>query len=121
MSEPKTPEEQMRALYADAESRTSKSMEQLVSRQAFGEMLAWSTENVVTLTKIMADVGDLVVRNLRLAGRQDINRLARQLNRTEDKLEMVLQEVEALQEHLRGAEELPDADGHRRTKTEATT
>ena len=50
------------------------------------------------------DVSDLVVRNLRLAGRQDVTSLARQLARTEDKLEQVLQEVERLQEQLADAE-----------------
>jgi hypothetical protein len=48
------------------------------------------------LTKIAFDVADLIVRNLRLAGRADIDRLGRQLARTEDKLELVLQEIEAL-------------------------
>ncbi|MBA2638260.1 MAG: hypothetical protein H0U79_08600 [Solirubrobacterales bacterium] len=43
---------------------------------------------------------DLVIRNLRLAGRADVTRLGRQLARTEDKLELVLQEVERLNERL---------------------
>jgi len=43
---------------------------------------------------------DLVLRNLRVASRQDINRLTRALGRTEDKLEQVLQEVERLRDDL---------------------
>jgi hypothetical protein len=72
----------------------------LVSRDSFGELLARLTENTVAMTKIATDVFDLMLRNLRLAGRQDITRLARQLGRTEDKIEMLLQEVERLQDRL---------------------
>jgi hypothetical protein len=93
---PPTPEEQVRRLYEDAESRTASAMERLVGRDAFGEVLAMVTENVLGLVKIGNDVGDLVLRNLRLASRRDITGLARQLARTEDKLELVLQEVERL-------------------------
>ena len=52
-------------------------------------------------------MADLVWRNLRLAGRADIIRLARQLHRTEDKLERVLQEVEELRDELAGVERRP--------------
>jgi hypothetical protein len=91
--------------------------EQLVQRNAFGELLAMATENVVALAKIGADVGDLAVRNLRLAGRRDIARLGQQLARTEDKLESVLQEVERLQDELRAEhEKSARADGARRTR-----
>jgi outer membrane murein-binding lipoprotein Lpp len=78
--------------------------EQLVQRDAFGELLARTTENVMALTKIAFGVGDAIVRGLRLAGRADINRLGRQLARTEDKLEMLLQEVEALRAQPRAAD-----------------
>ncbi len=91
---------EVRQLYEEVESRTAKAFEQAVSRGSFGELLAWMTENVVAMTKISADVFDLMLRNLRLAGRQDVARLARQLNRTEDKLELVLQEVEELRDDL---------------------
>jgi hypothetical protein len=43
---------------------------------------------------------DLFLRNLRVAGRRDVVRLSRQLARTEDKLERVLQEVEELRGEL---------------------
>jgi hypothetical protein len=93
-----SPAEETRRLYEEAETRTAKAFEQLVSRDSFGELLARATENVVGITKIATDAFDLVLRNLRLAGRQDITRLARQLARTEDKLELILVEVERLQD-----------------------
>ncbi|MGA2927725.1 MAG: hypothetical protein ABSG43_17360 [Solirubrobacteraceae bacterium] len=94
------PSEEVRRLYEDAESRTAQAFEEVVSRGSFGELLARMTENAVAVTKIGTDVLDLALRNLRLAGRQDVTRLARQLARTEDKLEMVLQEVERLADQL---------------------
>ena len=97
------PEDQVRAMYEQAESRTAAAVERLVGGEAFGELLARMTENFVGLTKIGFDVGDLVVRNLRLAGRADIARLGRGLGRTEDKLERVLQEVEQLRDELAAA------------------
>jgi hypothetical protein len=93
-------EDQFRKLYEETVSATARAMEELVAKPSFGRLLAMSTENVVALTRIGADVADLVLRNLRLAGRADIVRLARQLHRTEDKLERVLQEVEQLRDEL---------------------
>jgi ketosteroid isomerase-like protein len=92
--------EHVRRLYEDSENRTAKAFEELVARDSFGELLARMTENVVALTRIGTDVFDLVLRNLRLAGRQDVTRLARQLARAEDKLELVLQEVERVHDRL---------------------
>jgi len=95
--------------------------ERLVQRNAFGELLAMATENVVALAKIGADTGDLMVRNLRLAGRRDIARLGQQLARTEDKLESVLQEVERLQDELRTERERSArTNGAHRSRTEST-
>ena len=96
----RTPNEEVRRLYEEAETRTARAMEDLVARDSFGELLARTTENVVALTRMSSDAYDLVLRNLRLAGRQDITRLARQIARTEDKLERVLQEVERLADQL---------------------
>ncbi len=93
-----SPAEETRRLYEEAESRTARAFEQVVARDSFGELLAKATENVVGITKITTDIFDLVLRNLRIAGRQDIVRLSRQLARTEDKLERLLQEVEHLQD-----------------------
>jgi hypothetical protein len=61
------------------------------------------TENTVALTRIGNEAMDLVLRNLRVASRQDINRLTRALGRTEDKLEQVLQEVEHLRDEIGAA------------------
>jgi hypothetical protein len=94
------PAGEVRRLYGEVESQTAEAFERVVSRPSFGVLLAWMTENAVAVTKISTDVFDLVLRNLRLAGRQDITRLARQLNRTEDKLELLLQEVELLRDEL---------------------
>ena len=95
-----TPEQEVRRLYEEAESRVAKATERAVSRDSFGELLAMVTENAVALTRIGNEAMDLVLRNLRVASRQDINRLTRALGRTEDKLEQVLQEVERLRDDL---------------------
>jgi hypothetical protein len=96
-----TPDEMARQLFGDAETRTASAMEQLVHSNAFGELLARTTENAMALTRIGFDTFDLIVRNLRIAGRKDVARLGRQLARTEDKLERVLQEVEDLGDELK--------------------
>ena len=108
-----SPEEETKRLYGKAEARTARAFEHLVSRDSFGELLARLTENTVALTKIGTDMLDLMLRNLRLAGRQDVTRLARQLGRTEDKLELVLQEVERLHDRADAAER-PAADAAER-------
>ena len=105
-----SPAEQIKSLYEESETRTAEAFEQLVKRDSFGELLARMTENVVGVTKIATETFDLILRNLRLAGRQDITRLARQLARAEDKLELVLQEVEALREQV-------DSQPPRRTRS----
>jgi hypothetical protein len=87
-------------MYEQAESRTAQAFEELVSKPGFGVLLARSAENVAAITRISSDIADLVLRNLRLAGRADVIRLARQLHRTEDKLERLLQEVELLHDEL---------------------
>jgi hypothetical protein len=90
------PEAHLRRLIEEIEGQTAQAMEQLVAGEGFSELLSRVTENVVAMSKISADVGDLVLRNLRIAGRADVDRLARQLARTEDKLELLLQAVERL-------------------------
>jgi hypothetical protein len=97
---PATPDEQVRPLYERAESQTAAGFERLVRGDAFGELLAQMTENVMGLTRIGFDIADLVLRNLRIAGRSDIARLGRALARTEQKLERVLQEVEELRNEV---------------------
>ncbi|MDX6490505.1 MAG: hypothetical protein QOD43_750 [Gaiellaceae bacterium] len=86
-----------RQLMEDIEGQTAEAMEQMVAGEGFTELLSQVTENLVAWSKIRSDAGDLVLRNLRIAGQADINRLARQLARTEDKLELLLQAVERLE------------------------
>jgi hypothetical protein len=93
-----SPEEQVRALFEEAESSAAKAFEELVSKPSFGRLMALSAENTAALTRIAFDAVDLLWRNQRLAGRADIVRLSRQLHRNEDKLERVLQEVESLRD-----------------------
>ena len=121
MSERPDPTEDVRRLYEDAEKRTADAMEQLVKRDAFGELLARATENILAVTRIGNDVADMVVRNLRLAGRRDITSLGRQLARNEDKLEQVLQEVERLQEQLAESERASASNGTSRRRTSKTS
>jgi hypothetical protein len=118
MSDRPDPTEEVRRLYEDAEKRTAAAMEELVKRDSFGELLARMTENVLAVMSIGNDAADLVVRNLRLAGRRDITSLGRQLARTEDKLERVLQEVERLQEQLE-AQEGSAANGTARRRAQS--
>jgi hypothetical protein len=99
-----TPDEQLRRLFGQVEKQTAGAVEELVHRDAFGELLVRVTENAMQLTRIGFGVLDMTVRNLRLAGRSDLIRLGRQLARNEDKLERVLEEVETLQEQVRGLE-----------------
>ena len=90
----------MRTLYEQAESQAADAFEELVCKPSFGLLLARSAENVAAISRIGSDLADLVLRNLRIAGRSDVTRLARQLHRTEDKLERLLQEVEGLRDEL---------------------
>jgi hypothetical protein len=91
---------QAQQFFDEAETALGAAMEQLVSGENFAEMLALMTDNFIAMKRINDDAADLVVRNMRLAGRQDIVRLAEQLGRTEDKLEMVLQAVEHIASRL---------------------
>jgi hypothetical protein len=95
-----SPAEQVARLYEQAESEAAKASERLVGSAGFASLLGQFAENAAALTKLSGDALDLVLRNLRLAGRRDIIRLSRQLARTEDKLERVLQEVEAVRDRL---------------------
>jgi hypothetical protein len=96
-----TPAEQVARLYEQAESQAAQASERLVGSHGFVSLLGQLAENAAALTKLSNDALDLVVRNLRVAGRRDVIRLARQLARTEDKLERVLQELEAVRDQLR--------------------
>ena len=108
------PEQQVRALYEQAESQTATALEQLVSKPSFGRLMAVSAENVAALSRIGSEIADLVLRNLRLAGRADVVRLARQLHRTEDKLERLLQEIEGIRDELARERRGGDSGGRQR-------
>ena len=94
------PAEQVARLYEQAETQAAQASERLVGSQGFASLLGQMAENAAALTKLGSDAMDLVIRNLRLAGRRDVVRLARQLGRTEDKLERVLQELEELRDQV---------------------
>lgn len=82
---------------------TGAGLEEVVNTKAFGDILAQMTGNLVAVNRISAEAMDLFIRNARLAGRKDVSDLARQLGRTEDKLEAVLALVEELQTDLKAA------------------
>lgn len=100
MSEQQNPSQQMRTAYEKSEKEFSRAAEELVSSQGFAESLAMLTSNAVALSRVVNTGLDQMVRATRFAGQRDIVRLGRQLNRTEDKLEQVLQIVEQLEEEL---------------------
>jgi hypothetical protein len=95
-----TPPPDFRRLYEEAEATLAQAMEKLVARPSFGVLLAQVSENMIALSKIASDSADLALSNLRIAGRSDVVRLERQLGRSEDKLETLLQELEALRDEL---------------------
>src|SRR5579875_1094752 len=99
-----TPEAQVARLYEEFESQAARAGERLVGTGGFAAVLGQMAENAAALTRLSADAMDLLLRNLRLASRRDVVRLARQLARTEDKLERVLQELEEVHDQLRQAE-----------------
>jgi hypothetical protein len=72
-------------------------MERLVPGEGFSELLVHVTENAVGLSKIGGDFWEHVLRSFRVAGSADISRLAGQLQRSEDKLEDLLQAIERLE------------------------
>ena len=95
-----SPSDQVARLYEQAETQAAKASERLVGSQGFASMLGQLAENAAALTKLGNDAMDLMIRNLRIAGRRDVVRLGRQLGRTEDKLERVLQELEELRDQV---------------------
>jgi len=88
----------LRELFEQFENQLAQGFERFVAGEGFSELLVGMTENTVAIWKMNADSWDLVWRALRLPARPDIDRLARQLARTEDKLEFLLQAVERLQD-----------------------
>ena len=82
-----SPADEVQRLYNEAESTFAKAMEDLVARDSFASLLVRVTENVMGVAQIANGAIDLMIRNARVAGRGDIVKLARQIARTEDKLE----------------------------------
>jgi hypothetical protein len=78
----------------------SRAAERLVATEGFAELLGLMTGNVVVVARIATETFDLIPCNLRVAGRRGVVRLATELNRTEDKLERVLAELEALRDEV---------------------
>ena len=64
-----SPADEVQRLYNEAETQMARAMEDLVSRDSFGSLLVRMTENVMGVTQIATGAIDLVVRNLRIAGR----------------------------------------------------
>lgn len=95
-----SPSDQVAALYEQLETQAAQASEHLVGTRGFAGLLGQLGENAAAMTRLGYDAMDLTLRNLRLAGRRDVVRLSRQLARTEDKLERVLQEVETLRDEL---------------------
>ena len=90
----------LRGVLDEAETVFAHAMEKVVAGASFAELLGYAAENMMAVNRIARDSADLMVANLRLAGRRDVVRLERQLGRTEDKLETVLQELEGLRAEL---------------------
>jgi hypothetical protein len=100
MAQTADPQAEVRRLYEAAEGELSRAAEKAVDTEGFAGLLGLMTSNIVAVGRIATTTFDLTLRNLRLAGRRDVVRLATQLNRTEDKLERVLAEIEDLREEL---------------------
>ena len=94
---PVDPLDSLRKMGEAIEGRTDTAMEQLISGEGFSELLVRVTENLLALANINAAIWEQMLRNLRLAGLRDIDRLARQMMRNEDKLELLWQAIERLE------------------------
>lgn len=101
MAERLTAPDRLRQGLNDFLGSSSSGLEEVVNTKAFGDILAQMTGNMVAISRIGGETMDLLIRNARLAGRKDVSELARQMGRTEDKLEAVLALVEDLQDDLR--------------------
>jgi hypothetical protein len=117
MAQTADPQAEVRRLYEAAEGELSRAAEKAVDTEGFASLLGLMTSNIVAIGRIATTTFDLTLRNLRLAGRRDIVRLATQLNRTEDKLERVLAELEDLRADLASSSNSPSTSSRRRTPT----
>jgi TolA-binding protein len=114
-----TPLGQAYQAYERLEGQLSTALDKLVATNGFADLLATSATNVMALTRLANGTVDKVVRSTRLAARRDVTELARQLARTEAKLERLLQAVEELQGQLEaGATEPAPAPASERSQGE---
>ena len=90
-------QDSLRKVLDAMEGQSAAAMERLVAGEGFSELLVRATENMFALAKIRDIFWDMALSNLRVAGRRDIDRVARQLRRSEDKLELLLQAVERVE------------------------
>jgi methyl-accepting chemotaxis protein len=114
MAQTADPQAEVRRLYEAAEGELSRAAEKAVDTEGFASLLGLVTSNIVAVSRIATETFDLTLRNLRIAGRRDIVRLATQLNRTEDKLERVLAELEDLRDELNSKPNSKPAAARRR-------
>jgi hypothetical protein len=87
-----------------AEEAMAKSMEQVAGGEAFGSLMSRTAENAAAMMGLWSDACDAVLRNFRVAGRQDVARIGSRIAQTDDKLERVLQELYTVQAKLAAAE-----------------
>jgi hypothetical protein len=106
-----TPLGQAYQAYERLEGQLSVALEKLVATNGFADLLATSATNVMAMTRLANGAVDRVVRTTRLAARHDVTELARQLARTEAKLERLLQAVEELQGQLEAGSAVEPAKG----------
>jgi BMFP domain-containing protein YqiC len=92
------------AAYEQFEAKLSTAMDQLVATNGFAELFTTSATTMMALSRMVNGAIDQAVRGTRLAARQDVTSLARQLARTEDKLERMLQAIEAIESRLDDAQ-----------------
>ena len=100
VTQPTDPMASAYAAYEQFESRLSTAMDHLVATNGFAELFTTSATTMMALTRMANGAIDQAMRTTRLAVRHDVTSLARQLARTEDKLERVLQMVESISDRL---------------------
>jgi hypothetical protein len=95
-----TSSDDIRKRAEEAEAATARAVEEVAGGEAFGALLARTAENAAAMMGMWTDACDTVLRNFRVAGRQDVARLGARMSQTDDKLERVLQELYRLQDEL---------------------
>ncbi len=104
VAQPTDPLASAYSAYEQFESRLSTAMDQLVGTNGFAELFTTSASAMMAMTRTVNGALDEAVRATRLAARQDVTSLARQLARTEDKMERLLQLVEDISDRLEAVE-----------------